>query len=97
MHPASRPHAVPPKFHWGDQHRLACHPKNHASTAARATTVHQAQWQGEEMHKPVEHERLELSGCRGSLPHVNPMACDRTTSKMSGFISQDHIGGFSVK
>jgi hypothetical protein len=23
--------------------------------------------------------------------------CDRTTSKMRGFISQDHIGGFSTK
>jgi hypothetical protein len=23
--------------------------------------------------------------------------CDRTTSKMRGFVSQDHIGGFSTK
>jgi hypothetical protein len=23
--------------------------------------------------------------------------CDRTTSKMRGFVSQDHIGGFSMK
>jgi hypothetical protein len=23
--------------------------------------------------------------------------CDRTTSKMRGFVSQDHIGGFSLK
>jgi hypothetical protein len=24
-------------------------------------------------------------------------SCDRTTSKMRGFVSQDHIGGFSTK
>jgi hypothetical protein len=26
-----------------------------------------------------------------------PQCCDRTTSKMRGFVSQDHIGGFSTK
>jgi hypothetical protein len=28
---------------------------------------------------------------------VVQLLCDRTTSKMRGFVSQDHIGGFSTK
>jgi hypothetical protein len=36
---------------------------------------------------------------RRLLPLFLPVkdVCDRTTSKMRGFVSQDHIGGFSTK
>jgi hypothetical protein len=63
---------VVPTFRWRDQHHVACRPENHASTAAGAATVHEAQWQAEELCEPVKHERLELGGGRGGLPHVNP-------------------------
>jgi hypothetical protein len=35
----------------------------------------------------------------GDIFHIQSLwgDCDRTTSKMKGFVSQDHIGGFPTK
>jgi hypothetical protein len=37
------------------------------------------------------------NSCRSSDNDIKDDTCDRTTSKMRGFVSQDHIGGFSTK
>jgi hypothetical protein len=42
----------------------------------------------------LRERRRDVEGCNLQKEFD---ACDRTTSKMRGFVSQDHIGGFSTK
>jgi hypothetical protein len=50
-------------------------------------------WGDEEKNsRPPSAEEL------AAIPEASPeQSCDRTTSKMRGFVSQDHIGEFSTK
>jgi hypothetical protein len=53
------------------------------------------------MHQPPGYENKNMPNyvCKldKSLYGLKLHGCDRTTSKMRGFVSQDHIGGFSTK
>jgi hypothetical protein len=45
----------------------------------------------------IAGELLQHHGASSTTHYPRLGGCDRTTSKMRGFVSQDHIGGFSTK